>query len=744
MARQEEDLYAPIRAQQSALVTPPPRARSRVAVNGRAYETVSSEYTNQTPEELRAEGRVFDPATNSWARTVGSIQVPDDIYAAARDRQEEEQRHAAEREAVKLVGDSGLLNVPGMNAFTRGAAEQAPGLDEALAFGTALGTGSSYSEARRRQNMIADYDRENSGVERSLGGIAGFTAGLAAPGGAYIRGARLAPGASEAAVRAAQGAQALRAGVVSGGYGGAYGLGAGEGSFADRLPGGAIGAATGFLGGVGVQKGVQAFANSGFGQRLGSIAGGFAPADPELTAAQRLTRTVTDPAAAYAERDRLRSLGLNPSLMDVTGGTTERLVRAAAGPAGPAAELAVENMAARQANLKPEVMGVTRALSDDPRSATAVREGLEETRDALATTQYREPYAAQVPLTPEAVRAIRGGGQSAIREAIQDELADPNFDAAVVSELEGLLTADLDQIPTVSGRALDRVRIALRDTSGGLMRGDRPNRTRARGFAQRVEGVDTALDSAPGLIEARDTYRNLSGAVEAIDNAAQVFNTDPQDFARLVQALTPEQRQAMTIGLRQNIMDALGTQQSAGSGSLQRLSDAPYTRQNLEALLGAEEAAQYLGSIRARVQQAQRAARVSPNTNSQTFGRANDEASFNAVETVAAALDGMQAVGGNAMATARTANRVSNFVAARTMTPEVREAIVSLGIGSADELERVLELGVRARQGNRPPPREVRAYLAKVQGQLGAQSPITVRLEQLLLPGRVAAEEEQP
>lgn len=679
--------------------------------DGSTYYAYNRQLTNETPTQLLNQGYQRDDATGAYYRPQGTVEGP------------------APWENVPVASAVPVQSDP-ISAFAAGAAEQVPFLDEAAAGLTGLITGRPYSEVRTLQREIAADDRQNQTLARNIGGVSGFATGLAAPGASFIRGA--------------QGAgQVGRAALVGGAYGGAYGSGAADDSVSSRLAGLGGGALLGAAGGAAVQQGAQALSNSGTVQRLAGIAGNMTGRrDPQVTAAQRLARTITDPDAAVAERARLQSLGLDPSLMDVTGGTTERLVRTAAGPAGPGAEAAVGNMVARQANLKPEVMGVTRGLSPDPRSASAVREGILEARDALATTQYREPYAAQVELTPDAIRAIRGGGQSAIREAIQDELSSPNFDANVVRELEGLLDADLDQIPSVSGRALDRVRIALRDTSEGLMRGDRPNRTRARGFAERVAGVDTALDAAPGLIDARSTFRNLSGAAEAIDNAEQVFSTDPQDFVRLLRDMTPEQRQAMTIGVRQEILDTLGGQRAAGTGTLQTLSEAPYARQNLQALLGAEEAERYLGSIRARVQQAQRAARVSPSTNSQTFGRAQDEAAVNAVEIVSAALDGVQTVGGNALAGARTANRVSNFVAARTMTPEVRAAIVDLGIGSADELERIIESGTRARQANRPPPREVRAYLARVQGQLGSQNPVTVRLEQLLLPARVSAEEE--
>lgn len=630
------------------------------------------------------------------------------------------ERELAERQAVEIVGRAGVLNIPGFNAFTRGAVEQAPFLDEGLAALAAFGTGQSFSDARRQQGMVADYDRENNPTQRRLGGIAGFSAGLAAPGGAYISGARGA-------------AQVGRAAAVGAGYGGAYGAGAGEDTYASRLTGLGVGAVTGAAGGAVVQRGAQIAAP--YAQRLGGIIGNaVGRGDPEVTAARRLTRGL-DLNTAQDERARLQALGVDASLMDVAGGQTERAVRMAAGPAGEAADLAVNNMTARQQNLKPDVMGLTRNLSDDPRTATAVREGLDETRSTLAERDYAPAYAERVAVDEQTLRALSDEpGRAALRRARAAAVARQND--AQVAEIDQLMTG---QTTEVSAGTLDRVRIAMTGRAQAMQQ--RPDtRDIAGGLFGRAGQIDAALEGVEALAPARATYRNLSGAMEAIDTAEQVFNTAPDDFAARIASLTPEQRQAMIIGVRQEIMDTLGGQRAAGTGSLQTLSEAPYARQNLEALLGPEEATQYLGSIRERVSQSQRAARVSPNTGSQTFGRLADETGL--VEIVAGALDGARSLG-DPMAAARTGGRIANLSARLTMTPEVRSAIVRLGIGSADELERVVELATGAQAAGRPPPREVRAYLAKVQGQLGAQSPITVRLEQLLLPSRVAAEEEQ-
>lgn len=559
--------------------------------------------------------------------------------------------------------------------------------------------------------------------------------GLNLAGGALTGGASLGAG--------------LPAAIGTGaGYGGVAGFNSGTGSFAERLPAAATGAAFGGAAGGAVQAGSQVVAP--FAQRLAGISGGIVNPGgaarsatrnygPAAGAASRLEGVIGP--EQFAERARLQALGIQPSVLDTLDNQGERLIRNAAGPAGPGADAAIRNARTRTVDLKPEVMSETRSLSGDPRTATQVREGLVDSRDTLATVQYREPYAAQVELTPEAVRAIRGpNGEAAIREAIQDELADPNFDAAVVSELESLIGADLDRIPSVSGRALDRVRIALRDTSGSLMRGERPNATRARGFASRVEGVDTALDNAPGLVDARAAYRDLSGAVDQLDNASEIFTADPVDFSRTVAAMTPTQREAAVIGLRQEILDTLGGQKAAGTGSIQRLAESDYARRNLETLLGPQEAGRYIANIEARVQQAQRAARISPNTNSQTFGRTLDDETQNAAQMIGAAVDVGQAATGNLVAIGRTIDRIR---ARATLSPQERDAIVQLGIGSADDLERIVQVAEMARSRGLPPPRAVRQYLTRTRNVLGSQSPVAQQLEQLLLPSRVSAEEQE-
>lgn len=694
------------------------RAHTRSIPAEQTPEAVLARYRAANPEDTGA--TVAVPGDENYA---GPATLDPNAQVYVKDRPLTDSRLKAQVEAEKRYGGDG-----GLNTFAQGRIfglldEGVGRLAQVEQMGTNLG--------RRLQGLpieINSSDLNDAVVDTIRGGTNEFarqrpiaSMGLMALGGLQASSAGL-------------GAGVLRNAATGAAYGGVTAGGMAEGSFSDRLP--EAGAGTVFGGAVGA----GGAAATPYITRIAGITGAgmrrIIPARQSV--AERFAPLVDD--AAIAERQRLQDLGLNPSVMDVLPQRAERLVRTAAGPAGPGAEMAVTRSRDLTQNLKPDIMSDTRALNGDPRTATQVRQGLLDTRDDLATTQYAEPYAAQIPLTEDAVRSLRGpNGEAAIREAIQDELASPNYRAEVVDELTSLIGADLDRIPTVSGRALDRVRIALRDTSEGLMRGERPNRTRARGFSERVSGVDTALDAAPGLTEARDTYRNLSGAADAIDNAAEVFSMPPDDFAQVVQNLTPEQRQASIIGVRQEIMDTLGGQKAAGTGTLDRIAQAPYARQNLAMLLGEDEAARYLAQIDARVQQTQRAARVSPNTNSQTFGRGLDEDTFNAANMVGAAVDGARAARGDPLAFGRTLDRLR---ARATMSPADREAIVAMGFSDANELENIVRLAQEAQDAGRPVPRAVRAFIVDSRNVLGSQSPVPQQLERLLLPTRVSAEEE--
>lgn len=724
-----QDLYAAARAHtqtqrpQNEVMVAPSDIHTRD--DGTQYITVSSEGTSETPTQLLNQG-YRQEADGTWAKYLSPADLGEN---PEQDRLYDEARDTTNRAlAADILRQSGILT--GAGAFDRSALEQAPLGDEIAAAVIAPFVGQNYSGVRDIQADLAQHDRENFGLQRNAGGLAGFTAGLAVPAGSGV-------------VQAGRGlaSQTARATALSSGVGAAYGFGAGEGSFSERLPGAVQG---GVIGGV---TGGTLHAGGQYAGRLLGISNANAPLprpSADESAAARLARTIDDTGGAATERSRLEGLGLSPSLMDIGGGTTERLVRTAAGPAGPAANTAVENYVTRAAQLKPEVIASTRRLSPIQETAEQYAETLGTRRDQLASAEYAAPYAAPVELTDDAIRALRGPqGQAAIDRAIATERAFPDYNVDLVNELEALKVADLNARPTVTGRALDSVRRNLRDMSSNAMRGDDPNRALGAAMAQRVEGVDTALDAAPGLLQARGTFRDLSGQIEQLDprTAINIFE-DPADFARRVSDLTPGQREAALVRVRQDITDQLGRQRDAGTGSIDNLRQAQWSQQNLSALIGPERARNYIDELTARVQQTQRAGRVSPNTNSQTFGRMADEQTLGAANAMSGIVDVAQSMRGDLNAGGRTVDRIAGWFARAGMSPEERAAIVNMGVGSADDLERVLMLAEQARQRGQQAPRAVIDFVHRIEANVGGQT--AARFESALLgsTSRAAAEEE--
>lgn len=715
-----------------------PVVKDRSAASAPRYETISSSYTNETPEDLRAQGYEQDDS-GTWFRVVGTAQRPAQASGANPWDQApvatESQLRAGEVAAQRVAAGDGLNSGGGalMQGLLLGFADEIGGGVAGLgqmasnAIRTATGRPIEIESADLRDAQTRALRGEQDRFSREQP-IANF--GLQAAGGLLTGGGTVGSG-----IRGALATGAL--------YGGAYGAGTAEGGLVERAPEAALGAVAGGALGGAVQGAATVAAP--YAQRLAGIAGNINPggaaraatrrAGPEAGAATRLSQQITPDS--YAERARLQALGVDASVLDVIGGTGERMIRSAAGPAGPGADMAVQNAVTRTANLKPEISNVTRGLSQDPRTATQFREGLEETRSALATEQYAPAYETPVAVTPEILSAISDEpGRAALRRARAAAVA--RRDLNQVTEIDGLLNGETGEI---SAGTLDRVRIAMAGRARDL--NQRPgSRDIAGGLFERSSDIDSTLANVPELAPARETYRDLSGAIENIDPqvARAVFNTDPVDFQSQVSRMTPTQRDALVVSVRQEIMDALGKQRDAGTGSLQNISEATYSRENLATLLGEAEAARYIDRIREGVQQAQRANRVSPNTNSQTFGRQIDDQTFNAANMVGAAVDVGQAATGNGFAIARTIDRLA---ARATLSPQEREAIVRLGLGSADELERIVALAQQARSQGRPPPREVRAWIDRSRNVLGSQSPVAQQIEMLLLPSRVSAEEEQ-
>ena len=734
-----------------------PVVRQRGATPTPRYETISSSYTNETPEQLRAQGYEQDE-TGTWFRVVGQAQEqaqsgqPWEADPVATDSQLRAEEIAAQRidQGPALSSEGGALQQGLQLGFADEIAGGIAGLGQMAsnAIRTATGRPIEVESADLREALTRQIrqEQERFSTERPIANAA-----LQAAGGLLTGGGSIGTG--------------LRGALATGAaYGGGYGAGTAEGGFAERLPSAATGAVVGGALGGAAQGGASLAAP--YVQRLAGIAGNSAPVraigkafgnrpDPEVVAAERIVRQMARSGRTGREiNDEIsafRSAGLEPSIIDIGGENLRATVRAAASGEGRGRQLATDYLEGVQASVGPRTIERARRLTPgEDRDSITLAGDLTAARRTEADQLYGNAYNQEIEVPAEVIRTLRGDeGAAAIAEARR--IAALENDDAAVAALDALSVADLDARPVATGKALEYVRAAYADaaanTEGRL----------ASAFQGRVDVLDSGLDAIPELREARQAYSLASQQIDAVGGVPDrlgvqrlgrpnrrpqnALTTNSDRYAAYVEGLPPEAQAANQVYQRDRIIESLGRAREGAVGPLNTLRagsslpagpNAPIVARNLEATFPGQ-GQQFQQDINLAREQVSNAAFVAPNTGPKTANVLADTAA-----------EGMQtaanvATGGKA-AVIRLA--VENAIRRVGLNEGEREAIVSLGIGSADELQRIAALAQQARSAGRPPPRAVREFVDRSRNTLGAQNPVAQQIEMLLLPARVSAEEE--
>jgi hypothetical protein len=411
-----------------------------------------------------------------------------------------------------------------LEAYSSSATEQLFGLDKVAAFTAGLLTGTPYSEVREIQGELRDYDRQNYAGERDAGGVSGFGATLFAPGAAWVGGAT-------------RGAQVARAAAVSGGYSGAQAFTQGEGSFAERLPRAAVAAPVGALGGAALQRGAQAV--GGYAQRLGSIAGGSAPASPM--------------AARVADFDRV---GVDPMLAGVGGPLTQRTAQTLGGNVMTGGPIIAGATRARDQTISAvdDIASRYGAAPDRDSAGGILRRAAQSGADnyrreggaLYAPINALEEASSRVvsdvgPVQPQTIPL--GNAQRAIQEnlsvfqtpALRDwftaNATDLSALQGVLQRAEGQATlAEARQLRTIVGRMLDDPEVFRSQSQAGL------SRMYGALSDDISEGARTlGGDEAASALSRADTY--YSAARTRADDVLRQFydsTTDAEAYNRLV------------------------------------------------------------------------------------------------------------------------------------------------------------------------------------------------------------------
>lgn len=297
----------------------------------------------------------------------------------------------------------------------------------------------------------------------------------------------------------------------------------------------------------------------------------------------------------------------------------------------------------------------------------------------------------------------------------------------------------VDTGKTVSAATLHRARIAMRERAQSAKQ--RNAGDLASGLNMRGAMLDDALEQVPEMAPANADYRAKTQALNVLGEGkkggrADVFSTDPADYGRWLEGLSPEARQANKVAIRQEILDTLGGQRSSTFGSVDELATSEYAKANLAQALG-EEAAPYLGFLRNRIKQVRNASFVSPNAGSRTAVLDND---LGAVQGVLAAADVTQkGLRGDVVGLANTAadwfrrmgvaDKDASALARVVTDPKRVDELVSAirapgGVDRAKKMVRALDAAEQAANGalEKELIREASARLSRAVGGTAATS----------------------
>lgn len=410
------------------------------------------------------------------------------------------------------------------------------------------------------------------------------------------------------------------------------------------------------IAGEGAREAAEAAGMGKTGQSVAKFAGGFAgglgasaqPLRRLATAGQDnalnafARRAKVDPVEMRAKANALSEAGVQPSLIDVAGDRGRRFVRAVGVKSEMAGERLASNARAVSSSAKPAIMARTRDVGPmRGKTADDLSQEIDAARSASAQKNYAEPYATPVTVPDKVMDMLAdSSGRSIISRARADAIE--RQDWMQQAELDMLLRlpdkGGVGPLPRVSAGTIDRLVIAARERGNKFM--ERGNRMRAGGSYQRQKQLDSVLNDVEEIKPARQDYRNKSQAIGVLGKERQdIFSTDPGDYGRWLQGLSPEARQANQVAIRQEVLDTLGGQRSSTFGSVDELATSEYAKANLAQALGAD-AKPYLAFLEAKLEQVRNARMVDPNAGSRTAVLEND---------LGGVMRDVGAVGGKAM-----------------------------------------------------------------------------------------------
>lgn len=626
---------------------------------------------------------------------------------------------------IRAIAD-GYRNV---EAFAQSFAERIPGVDEAAAWTAAKLSGVPYEQARAVQEDVRQYDRENYGAARNLGGVAGTVAPLAVGAGAPVRvlqgGGRLANG-----VNAASGGALI---------GAAMGAGEGNGGMAQRGGNALAGAAVGGVIGPLAQPVANAFGRYVAQPVSSAVRSAARPVVNALgaTAPETVRRAVQPNALGnglnrLADRmggervnalsDRVaeqRALGIEPTFIDALDDGSIGRIRALATRDTPARDQAVRFAESRRANLPSRASRIAgEEISSDTRPALQMIEEGKVTRRANADA-INNFGGDPVSVTDDVIQALRSDFvRPHIAAAARRAQGAVNPDErAAAARLNNLVETALDNPAgaQLTVREAQDVSRALNEAADAAFRSGSPDGPVLKDLARTVRGA--AKDSSDGYANWLRQYGEDSDLIEAATtgrNFVSVSN-DPVS-ARSTEAFiaragdTPAAGRPIMRGAAREAVEVASSNPGAARTTLDRMASDVDMGRRMEAL--GVDAGRVQARSRAELDALVRAQRASPRVGSETSTNLQDtaDAAGAAIGTVRDIATGnLPGIGG----------RIIAGIKSRGFSDREAQAIVEAAIdpGRTEEV-----IGLLAQRMNR---RDARSLARAIRYQAGQVSQLS-------------------
>lgn len=627
---------------------------------------------------------------------------------------------------------------------------------------TGKGADAGIDEYRRQLRAFRDENPVISGGAELLGGIAVPGLGAAKLLQSAVRSGRMLPRIAMAAAEGAAGGALAGAGNAEGGItdrtraaliGGAAGaLLAGGGTAAIKtlqsgpgassLVGSAIGGAAGGVPGM-MAGAVTGAAASELGQELSragvTLLNAASAKSRTVDWFTRITRLKPDdaPASLHArqmlrealerdglpisvaarEADRLHSMGVPATVVDLGGRHTAELFEAASKSRAPEVQKMVDDIMTRQDQAGPRILGqLFRSLRVGVRNARDAADELIAQRSVASRPLYRQAFQAHVPVTSDLKRLLTNPRfQEAYTEgraiAVQEDFAGIGTGPAVPPLALSRDGEILNELLPV--RSLDYVKKGLDNVIANAGKEGRPPLDRRLAVALRSqlnEALDQIGKDVPVYGQARQVWADNSRLLDALargrggPNAraltgsgkaqgARFTRKPPEIIRRELAALkTPAEKEFYRLGALQDIEDVIHSRRvkvndaarevfgGTSGGKLERMQ-----RQQVRALFeDAAEADRFFDMVQGEAVLSSRSEAVTRTASARQLHEQNTDVPIHSASMAATPL--RQMVGGMyRAATSRARNRWSEEVAHEL------SALGTRGIGGRDELLAMLD-----------------------------------------------------